>query len=204
MRDLVALATEAASTEVRVERDHQAALKLARETFDKGQWSLTQRYDALRQKTREKYEQKVAAAGERYRSESAAVRAADEPARRKVLGEFEQVGQLVQRKTEHAVWMADSVLEVSLNQLKEQDRRLRDEVAGHVATLNEMERDARQRAARYGYMPAEAPAEVEAAPAATPEEAAATFEARRGAGAPAGEGLPAARAPEPVLGGTPR
>ena len=41
-----------------------------------------------------------------------------------MLGEFEQIGQVVQRKTEQAVWMADSVLEVSLNQLKEQEKRL--------------------------------------------------------------------------------
>jgi DNA segregation ATPase FtsK/SpoIIIE, S-DNA-T family len=206
LRDLVALATESATTEVRVEREYQAALKLAQEVFDKGRAALAQRYADLRQKTRQKYEQLRAAAAERFRAETAAARAADEPARRKVLAEFEQIGQVVQRKTEQAVWMADSVLEVSLNQLKEQEKRLNDEVSAHVAALNETERDARQRAAKYGYKPPAAPAPAAAAADAegiTEEAAATAFAARREEVARAAEAFRRMGLPNLFVGVTP-
>ena len=169
LRDLVALATESAATEARVERELQAALAAAAETFDKATKTIRYRSADQTAQATQAHEARLNEIAAQHAAAIQAIRQAERPARKRAEGEVEQAEQLVARKIQEAAWLADSDLEVALNTLAVEEKTLKAEVAGQVARLAAQEKDAVSRTTTFGYKPT--PEELAAANATVPTEA---------------------------------
>ncbi|HEX8913419.1 MAG TPA: hypothetical protein VF796_13745, partial [Humisphaera sp.] len=156
LRDLIALATESAATEARIDRELQAALKAAAETFERARQTIDARYAQQTKAAAEKHAAAVAAVRQKEAADAHAVRKFEAPAKAEAQGQFEQTQALANKKVQEAAWLADSDLEVTINALAADKKRLEEEVAGHLAELDATHAAAVQQAVTYGYQPTDA------------------------------------------------
>src|SRR2546423_6453431 len=68
LRDLVALATESATTESLIEHTFQTSAQQAREDHEKATWTLRQRYESAKDQVRNKHREAMAQVGVTYQS----------------------------------------------------------------------------------------------------------------------------------------
>jgi S-DNA-T family DNA segregation ATPase FtsK/SpoIIIE len=168
LRDLVALATEAATTEARLDRELKSALTAAAETLDKDAKAIRFRADAELAQAAQSHQSALADIARQHAAALQAVRQVEVPARKRAEAEVEQAKQLVARKIKEAAWLADSDLEVALNTLAVEEKRLTAEVGGQLAHLAGQEKAAVDRATTFGHRPS--PDELAAAKVPAPTE----------------------------------
>ncbi|QOV91626.1 FtsK/SpoIIIE domain-containing protein [Humisphaera borealis] len=166
LRDLVSLSTECAATEKRIDRELAATLAESAETLEKSQKSIRIRFESLRGQAAQKKDELLAEITQKHAADLLAIRQSEEPARRRAEAELEQVEQLVQKKTAEASWLADSDLEVTLNTLAAEEKKIAGEVGAQLAQLDALEQDIIRQAVTFGHQPGEADVSVGRPPAA--------------------------------------
>jgi S-DNA-T family DNA segregation ATPase FtsK/SpoIIIE len=179
LRDLVALATECAATESEIERRYYAEIEDEKKKFQRLNWDIDNRIGVARDGVRQGREQALAAADSKFQSDLAHLHSQVEDARRKVVTKYDLLQQEVKKKYNHAVWLAESVLENTQNGIAADLKTAKANVEAHVQALHEMELQALQLLATYNMTVAK-PSENEVAPAPAPELGEATYEKQRG------------------------
>ncbi len=157
LRDLVALATECATTEDEIERRYKAATESANQEGQRGKFSIQQRWTAAEEQLRQKHQDRLQKADAQFKVDHSALRQADATLRARVDHEHSKVEQEVKEKFDQARWLAESVFESAQNQLRVEQRKLKEHGAAQREALDTMQRDAAGLLQKYRIMPASAP-----------------------------------------------
>ena len=167
LRDLVALASDCAAAEARIEQEYRSSTEQADKELEKAQWQTGEQYAGLLESARQEHERRLAEIEAQYESRLVAAREEHERRRRRIDAEHEPVEHKTRQQFDHAVWLADSVLEVAQNQRRQEAKQVGETVKTHGDALDEMEQQAAALLAKYGVTaPADERATVPEAPAA--------------------------------------
>jgi hypothetical protein len=140
LRDLVRLATESASAEAAIEAEYAAAIRDADEKHERALWSLDQRAETQRSQWLDKHAERVAFAQDQYDQKLKAVRLADRQARQKIGVDHQTSTGEAKAKLDQGVWLADSVLEATQNQLRAESRKAAEELETRGNAIGEIVR----------------------------------------------------------------
>jgi DNA segregation ATPase FtsK/SpoIIIE-like protein len=153
LRDLVALATESAATEARIEEQYRSATEGATKELEKSAAEMTARFAELVASVRQKDVERRGEIESRYASNVEEAEHAHEQARRKIDREYNPIERKTRQQLEHAIWLADSVLEVAQNQIREENKKIREALKTHAESLAEMELGGLKLLNTYGQEP---------------------------------------------------
>ena len=153
LRDLVSLATESAATEARIEQQYQSTTEGAAKELEKARAEITERFAGLVESAKQKDQEYRADIEARYASNVEEARHADEQARRKIDREHNPIEQKTRQQLEHAIWLADSVLEVAQNQIREENKKIRELLKTHSEALADTELSGLKLLNTYGLQP---------------------------------------------------
>ena len=177
LRDLVALATESATTEALIEKTYASAQEEAAKDAKKGEWEAEERQRQWSEQAQRKYDERIAHLTTQYDAEKAALSATDTKARQRTEHEFKTADRDVREKYQQSAWLAESVFEGTQKQANEEHRKVREEVEADNAFLDEQETKMRELLDRYGMTNLVATGEGPAA--AEPEDASVAYLAAR-------------------------
>ncbi len=175
LRDLVALASECAATESQIEQKHQSEQQAAQQKLDKTLSTTEQRLQNVRQQIQQKYHDHLGKIGDAFQRELAQHKEMPMlPRTFRYRQDFEKVDNEIKQKLQQATWLADSVLEATLNQLRDESNKAKRDLTNQNELLDAMETKAGTTMMSYGVndrralpdvaAPAEAPAGCERRP----------------------------------------
>ncbi len=177
LRDLVELATQCAAEESEIDRRRQTELETAKRQFDKQAGGIVSRHEAEKIELAQRQQAAAEAVEAKLQTDTAKLRSAEENYRAKVEASHDPIVRKVKEKLDHDLWMADSVYEVSQNQVKADLKKANDENDKFLETLSEFEGQAKRLMEKYRVdaplvepPPFQPPADVEAAFNAAPME----------------------------------
>jgi DNA segregation ATPase FtsK/SpoIIIE, S-DNA-T family len=178
LRDLVALATECAATESEIERRYRAEVEDEKKKFQRLNWDIDNKIGVARDAVRQAREQAVADVVAKFQADSDLLHSQVEEARRKVVTRNDLLRQEVKKKYDHAVWLAESVLENTQNGIAADLKTAKATIEAQLKGLHETELQALQFLATYG-MTVEKPGGDEEGPVPAPELGAEIYEKER-------------------------
>jgi hypothetical protein len=111
LRDLVALASECATTESDIEREFRTASEQAKSGVKDTAFALDQRHAANLEAARQKHRDRLNDMARQYKGQRNKIAAAEAAAREKADGEKQSIEAKLKKKYSDDVWLADSVLE---------------------------------------------------------------------------------------------
>jgi DNA segregation ATPase FtsK/SpoIIIE, S-DNA-T family len=153
LRDLVALASDCAATEARIEQQFQNGTEGAARELEQSRRAIAERFAGLTEAAKQQYAQRKAQIESLIASQLEEARRGHEEARRKIEREHEPIEQKTRKQLEHAVWLADSVLEVAQNQVREENKKVRASLQSHAEALAEIELKGLKLLNTYGVEP---------------------------------------------------
>jgi S-DNA-T family DNA segregation ATPase FtsK/SpoIIIE len=139
LRDLVALATESAATEHEIEAKFGQSVENVDKELETALWSAQQRVKTNDELVRGKAEERLAAVEAKFASESRDIRKKLEASRDRIARENDPPQQQLKTKYDQAVWLADSVLDSTHGQVREDLLKKRGDVAAEEAQLQQKE-----------------------------------------------------------------
>jgi hypothetical protein len=173
LRDLMALATECATTEARLDRELESATHSAAEGFEKTTKTIRFRGETALEQGKQKGVVEIQELTQNHAAALDNLRKSELAARKRADAEMEQAEQLVAKKLQEAAWLADSELEVTLNTLALEEKKLNEEVAANRERLTVQETAAMKQSVTFGYQPSDAELEAARPPETAPEKPAA-------------------------------
>ncbi len=176
LRDLVALSTECASRENEIEQTLQGVLATAERAFRKESEQIALRGETAMQQVRETHALAQSELAAKFGAEFNALNSHERAARQRIESDTETLERDAKEKLQQAVWLADSVLEATQNQVQAEYKKAREEAAAHNEQLNELEKKATELIETYGHRP---PVPDERAPAEAPPDAKAAYKAEK-------------------------
>lgn len=201
LRDLVGLATDSATTESEIEGAFCAATERGRKEVDRATWLLQQRYESAKEQARNQHRDTIAQIGATYAAGAQTAEAETVPKVARVDRDHESLEHALTEKLNQATWLAESVHDVSVNQARDEHRKVKERVAGQEEALALLEAQERATLSRYGCAPRALPADV--TPVAATEAAEAEFETCRAAAARELEALRRLFVPKLFVGARP-
>src|SRR5580692_4494089 len=108
LRDLVALATECATTEAQIDRKLQSTLEDATKELEKSKWAIEQRFNSAQDAGKTEYQTRVNHAKASYKAAMVKLEEEDEGVRRRIDSANDPVERKLKEKLQQAVWEADS------------------------------------------------------------------------------------------------
>ncbi len=165
LKDLVDLCADCAATEAEIDRRRQTELDSAKKQMDKASVQIEQRYQGDLQAIQQKTTEASGQLNSKFQSAAATIATAQENARRRIDSDYDPVARKLQAKIDHDVWLAESVFEVSQNQVRAEIKKARDENEKYIADLDEMEVRAKGLLSKYHQSPAKPAAAAIPAPA---------------------------------------
>jgi hypothetical protein len=170
LHDLVALATESAATEAEIERRLQASTEQAGKEFEKAQFQLSQRLTAARAESAEGHQGRLTELQSEFAADEAEAGQRHAAARERIEHDHEPVDRKTREQLEHAIWLADSVLEVAQNQGRAEDKKVKEQVRTHAEAVDGTEKQARKLLEKYRVpLPAEPEEKTEPSPSDDPQ-----------------------------------
>ncbi len=163
LRDLVVLSTESAATEARIEAARVAAEEAAAKNLEKATFSVRERSRTLEEQVRQKYADRIARADAAYAQGVARTEAEAKRALQTIEAEAEPISRKLKDRLNHDIWLADSVFDVSQNQLRADAKKSQDNHEAQLKELAGIQEKAVAKLAEYG----------QKAPATVTEESAA-------------------------------
>jgi ABC-type multidrug transport system fused ATPase/permease subunit len=165
LRDLVALASDCAATEARIEQQYRSSTESATKELEKSRFNTTGRFVELVETAKLKHQQRLAEIQAQHVTQVAETKEGHQQARRKIDREFDPVERKTKQQLDHAIWLADSVLEVAQNQIREENKKIREAVKAHIEELHGIELEALKLLAHWNQdVPDEEPADEVAMP----------------------------------------
>jgi len=117
LEDLINLAATSAATESDIQRQHKSSLeKLKQDTSDR-EFQIENRFKAQTDEVAQKHKERFDELARQYQNERARITAVDKETRKKLEAEKQSVDEELKEKYNQAAWLADSVHEVSSNQV---------------------------------------------------------------------------------------
>jgi S-DNA-T family DNA segregation ATPase FtsK/SpoIIIE len=170
LRDLVALATECATTEAQIDRKVQSTLEDAAKELEKSKWAIEQRFNSGQDAAKAEYQTRVNQAKASYKAGMVKLEEEDEGVRRRIDSANEPVERKLKEKLQQAVWEAESVFDIAQNSIKAEVKKRKEASANDAAHLEELDARTDAVAASFGGKlpdpPAAEPFEVGNDPAA--------------------------------------
>jgi energy-coupling factor transporter ATP-binding protein EcfA2 len=206
LRDLVALATECATTENEIERRYRIEVETESNRAERLLRDIARKASNTREQIRQTREQTIAQAEAAFAAEMKAIKVRDGELRRKIASRHDATNSEVIKKIEQAVWLAESVLENEQNGAAVEHKQAKALVETHRADLEKLEKAAAVQLAAYSTVvpePEPADAEKEKAAAPKPELSTAIYTAQVEAAGQQLMKLGALRLPRLFVGITP-
>ena len=116
LRDLITLASDCASTESDIERQYRTGKENSARLFGEKNFEIDQKHTQDQEQANQKHQSRLAELARQYKSERSKIAAADKAARKTIDDERASIEEKLKKKFDHAVWLADSVLEVANGQ----------------------------------------------------------------------------------------
>jgi hypothetical protein len=179
LRDLVALATESATTESEIERAYHAGVEQGQKDYEKATWTIRQRYEGTKETVRVKHRDALGVIDAKFHQDSAAVEADTVPRVAKIDRDHESLEHNVTQKLNHATWLAESVFDVAQNQAREEYKKAKERIATHDEALVALEAQAFATVQQYALAPTPEPAPQTVPTVDDIEKGEAEFESRR-------------------------
>src|SRR5665213_858561 len=126
LRDLVALASDSAATEARIEHEFRTSTEQAGKDFEKSRYYLGQQITAEQAGAEQLHKQHAFELMERFEVRTTAVREEHALARETIERNHEPTDRKSRIELEQAEWLADSVLEFAQNQARAEDNRIKE------------------------------------------------------------------------------
>jgi S-DNA-T family DNA segregation ATPase FtsK/SpoIIIE len=178
LRDLVSVSVECSTEEASIEEKHVRELEESAKRYEWGKGDVGRRYEALRGTVREKYASRLKDLTTHHATESSNAAAADKKSRHKIDQEHDTVAREIKTKVQQAVWLAESVLEATQIQLRQEAKQAKEDLENNSVAVDEYEIKVVELMDTYGQR---LPADLGELPALPPEtDAAQLFVAKRG------------------------
>jgi S-DNA-T family DNA segregation ATPase FtsK/SpoIIIE len=116
LRDLIALAADCATTESDIEREYRTSKEQAVRTLSDRGFEIDQRHQQQQEETNQKHQARLAELASQYKAERNKIAAADKAGKKKIEDERASIEEKLKKKYDHALWLAESVLEVANGQ----------------------------------------------------------------------------------------
>jgi S-DNA-T family DNA segregation ATPase FtsK/SpoIIIE len=139
LRDLVTVAVECSTEEATIEERHQKELAEAAKKYEWGKSDVSTRYKSLRDTVQQRYDSRLKDLGSHHATEAANAANADKKARQKIEHDHDTVARDVKTKVQQAVWLADSVLEATQIQLRQEAKQASEDLETNTAAVDEYE-----------------------------------------------------------------
>jgi hypothetical protein len=157
LQDLVSIAQTCASEEAAIEQTHTQALEDAAKKYDWGKSDVAQRYKSLRNTVAEKHESRLKELTNQFGTEANNAALADKKKRQKIDQDHDTIAREVKNKVQQAIWLADSVLEATQIQLRQESKQAMEDYENNQATCDEYDGKAIQQMTNFGQrIPADA------------------------------------------------
>src|SRR5262245_50153542 len=150
LRDLVRLAADAAATEVEIEKTHRAQLAQAEKQLKKSLEEIEVRQEARKAELATQIEQRVTRVGQDYQAAKADLTNFDSTSRKRIAHDHDRVRQDLKSKLQQAVWLAESVLEATQNQIAKEYKKAKEDHQARMEELSELMKQSTQALALYG------------------------------------------------------
>ena len=142
LHDLVVLANECAAKEAEIERHYHAAVQENEAEFHKASEQIDRRRDELLAEFHRKHEEFLAQIKFQYESDRAKLHTSDQSARQRTELEHTTADRDVKKKLTQAAWLAETVLESTLNQLRADAKQAQQEYTVRRKALGDLEEQA--------------------------------------------------------------
>ena len=146
----MALATESAATEAEIERRWRTVTEQAGKEFEKAQYALSQKLTAARAAAAARQQEHAAKLHASFMAEVAEAQWAWRGAASAIERDHEPVDRKTREQLEQAVWLADSVLEVAQNQVRAEDKKVKEQIKTHSDAVDGVEQQADKLLLKYG------------------------------------------------------
>ncbi len=150
LRDLIALATEGASTESDIERERRTSLEKENHTFSDRNFQIEDRHKQLTEETNQQHQARLREMASQYQAERSKITAADKAFREKVEVDKAAVDERLKKKYEQAVWEADSVHEMATQKIAAAFKATSEAIKAAGDELNGMEVKSAELVQEYG------------------------------------------------------
>jgi hypothetical protein len=136
LRDLIGLAADCATSETEIETEYRSSKEQAARAFGDRNFEIDQRHRQQQDETNQKHQTRLEELASQYKAEKNKIAAADKSGRQKIENERQSIEEKLKGKYDHAVWLADSVLEVANGQAAAAFKDKSNAVHGAVEELN--------------------------------------------------------------------
>lgn len=158
LHDLVALATQCAADDLRIEREKSDAEQKLREGIDKADWLREERRKTQADAIQEKHDSRLAELQAKLAAEETSISSHLKQAQRKADHEYDSVASEARQKLQQAVWLAESVQEASTNQARDEFKKAKAKLEAVREELDTLQTQGLQALTDYGYVPGDIPA----------------------------------------------
>ncbi len=150
LRDLMALATQCAATEARIEQQHQSATEQAQTQFQEAQRAINQTFGMQGHTAAQEHVRRLEQNTAAHQAASTQARESHAQALRRVEREHAPTEQKARQQLKEATWLADSELEVAQNQMREEAKRVQEVLKAHGEALDGVQEGGTRQLVRYG------------------------------------------------------
>jgi len=150
LTDLIALASDCATTESEIEREYRGSLEQAAQSVSDRAFEIDEHHKRSTAETNQKHESRLAELTRQYQAERAKIISADRALRQKIESDKLAMDEALKKKYDQSVWLADSVAEVSANQIAAAYKAKIEQVESAHQNLNSSEVQAAELIQRYG------------------------------------------------------
>jgi len=158
--DLVALARQCATTESQIEQRFGTIVEENDRELEKTTWAIEQRHQMAVEALERERQERLARAATQFESDLAALKQAEQSARKRIEHDHNVAEQDVKNKFQQAAWLAESVCEATQAQAREEFKVLSEKVSEDLEKLEQIERSAQSLMMLYlGMVPQVAAAE---------------------------------------------
>lgn len=152
LADLITLLTESASTEAQIDQSHRLGMEQREKDSQKILRDLQHRFDAQAAAVEQRHQERVGPMNARHQDELAAQQASYEHDLQLVLSDFDKTSRDVEEQLRQAVWLAESVFDVNVNQIRQEAKARRKAVQEQSESLDDIEKRGRTLLEYYGQL----------------------------------------------------
>ncbi|HEX4123260.1 MAG TPA: FtsK/SpoIIIE domain-containing protein [Tepidisphaeraceae bacterium] len=150
LRDLVALATECATTEAQIDRKLQSTVEDATKELEKAKWAIEQRFNSSQDAAKTEYQTRTKHAKASYKAAMVKLEEEDENARRRIDSANDPIERKLKEKLQQAAWEAESVFDIAQNSIKKEVKKRKEASEQNQATLDELDARAKTVESAFG------------------------------------------------------
>jgi hypothetical protein len=171
LRDLVAICTECAATEIQIEKRYSVALEEGTKEYDRGVWTVEERLKTARENTDKEHQTRLGQIQGQYQADFAALNQAAEASRRRVEHDKSAIERQIKQQLEQASWLAESVYDGTQARIHDELKQAKETLGSQTELLEEMRQRVTGLLNWYNQKPpAAAPGQSQTPPTVCPEE----------------------------------